>query len=72
MSVEGQPFSRFGIRVNNLLQPVDQKGTPLVENLMVVGSNLAGCNYPVEKCGGGVAVSTGYKAGRLAGGMTCE
>jgi len=72
LSREGQPFSRFGIRVNNLLLPVDQKGAPLVENLMVVGSNLAGCNYPVEKCGGGVALSTGYKAGRLAGGMTCE
>jgi len=72
LSTGGQPFSRFGIKVNNLLQPVDKKGYPLLENLLVAGSILAGCNYPVEKCGGGVALSTGYKAGRLAGGMTCE
>ncbi len=64
---DGHPFSKFGIVVNDRLQPVDGVGRVLVENLMVVGASLAGCNYPVEKCGGGVAVATGYKAGKLAG-----
>jgi glycerol-3-phosphate dehydrogenase subunit B len=63
----GHPFSKFGIEVNQRLQPLDEKGRVLLDNVMVVGSNLAGCNYPVEKCGNGVALATGYKAGRLAG-----
>jgi glycerol-3-phosphate dehydrogenase subunit B len=62
----GHPFSRFGITVNERLQPLDGRGRVVIENLLVVGANLAGGNYPVEKCGGGVAVATGYKAGRLA------
>lgn len=64
----GHPFSKFGIAVNDRLQPLDEKGRALLENVMVAGANLAGCNYPVEKCGGGVALATGYKAGKLASG----
>lgn len=62
----GHPFSRFGITVNERLQPLDDRGQVVIENLLVVGANLAGGNHPVEKCGGGVAVATGYKAGRLS------
>lgn len=64
----GHPFSRFGIAVNERLQPLDGRGRVLVENLLVIGASLAGCNYTVEKCGNGVAVATGYKAGKLAAG----
>ncbi len=67
LGMEGQPFSKFGIVVNDSLQPVDARGHVLIENLMVAGANLAGCNYPVEKCGNGVALATGYMAGKLAG-----
>lgn len=67
LSRDGHSFNTFGIVVNDCLQPVDSQGQVLVENLMVTGANLAGCNYPVEKCGHGVAVATGYKAGKLAG-----
>lgn len=66
LNMEGHPFNQFGIVVNDRLQPVDSQGQVLVENLMVTGANLAGCNYPVEKCGNGVAVATGYKAGKMA------
>lgn len=67
LSMEGHSFSRTGIEVNHNLQPVDHDGRVLVENLLVAGANLSGCNYPIEKCGNGVALATGYKAGRLAG-----
>ncbi|MFZ5596931.1 MAG: anaerobic glycerol-3-phosphate dehydrogenase subunit GlpB [Bacillota bacterium] len=63
----GHPFSRFGIVANSRLQPLDSRGRPIIENLAVAGANLAGSNYPIEKCGNGVAVATGYKAGILAG-----
>lgn len=64
---QGQPFNRFGIAVNNLLQPVDVDGSVLAENILVTGANIAEANYPVEKCGNGLALVTGYKAGLLAG-----
>lgn len=67
LAQEGQPFSKFGIEVNDRLQPVNHQGQLLVENLLVVGANLAHCNYPIEKCGSGIALATGYKAGKLAG-----
>nr|WP_204619430.1 anaerobic glycerol-3-phosphate dehydrogenase subunit GlpB [Desulforadius tongensis] len=65
LDLKGQPFNKFGIAVNDHLQPVDESGQVLVKNLMVTGANLAGCNYPIEKCGNGVALATGYKAGKL-------
>ncbi|MFZ5643821.1 MAG: anaerobic glycerol-3-phosphate dehydrogenase subunit GlpB [Bacillota bacterium] len=64
---EGHPFSKLGISVNYRLQALDSRGNTMVDNLVVAGSNLAGCNYPIEKCGSGVAVATGYMAGKLAG-----
>ncbi|GAB6179682.1 glycerol-3-phosphate dehydrogenase subunit GlpB [Desulfotomaculum defluvii] len=67
LSKEGHPFNKFGIEVNDRLQPVNGWGEVVLENVMVVGSNVAGCNVPVEKCGNGVALTTGYKAGKLAG-----
>lgn len=65
LGMEGHPFNEFGIVVNDHLQPVDNQGQTIIDNLMIVGANLAGCNYPIEKCGNGVAVATGYKAGKL-------
>ncbi|MHB8157758.1 MAG: anaerobic glycerol-3-phosphate dehydrogenase subunit GlpB [Desulfocucumaceae bacterium] len=67
LSMKGHSFCKFGIAVNDRLQPVDGQGRVLVDNLAVAGSNLYGCNHPVEKCGNGVALATGYLAGKLAG-----
>lgn len=72
LSLEGQPFSKFGIKVNDCLQPVNDQMQVLVENLRVVGANLSNCNYSIEKCGNGVALATGYKAGKLVGGAGNE
>ncbi|ABO51347.1 glycerol 3-phosphate dehydrogenase (quinone) subunit B [Desulforamulus reducens MI-1] len=67
LSLEGHPFSKFGIEVNNHLQPVNSQGEVVIKNIRVIGANLAGANYPIEKCGNGVALATGYKAGKLVG-----
>lgn len=67
LSQAGQPFNEFGIVVNNQLQPLDEQGQIVLENVLITGANLAGCNYPIEKCGNGVALASGYKAGKLAG-----
>lgn len=70
LALSGQPFNKFGLTVNDNLQPVDGQGRVVLENVLITGANLAGCNYPVEKCGNGVALATGYKAGKLAGGVS--
>ncbi|RYD03013.1 hypothetical protein N752_21625 [Desulforamulus aquiferis] len=67
LAMEGQPFNKFGIRVNDSLHPIDNQGQVLVENLLVTGANLSGSNFAIEKCGNGVALATGYKAGKLVG-----
>ncbi|MGQ9558607.1 MAG: anaerobic glycerol-3-phosphate dehydrogenase subunit GlpB [Desulfurispora sp.] len=64
----GHAFNSFGLRVNEKLQPVDEEGRVCLENVLAAGAILAGSNWPVEKCGGGVALSSGYKAGQLAAG----
>lgn len=66
LSLQGHEFNTFGIEANDRLQPLDAKGDVLLENVMVTGANLAGANYPIEKCGSGIALTTGYKAGKLA------
>ncbi|CCO08647.1 anaerobic glycerol-3-phosphate dehydrogenase subunit GlpB [Desulforamulus hydrothermalis] len=67
LSLEGHLFNQMGINVNDNLQPVDDAGRVILENVLVTGANLAGSNHSVEKCGNGVAVASGYKAGKLAG-----
>lgn len=67
LSLAGQPFNEFGVVVNEHLQPLDEQGEIVLENVLITGANLAGCNYPIEKCGNGVALASGYKAGKLAG-----
>ncbi|WP_003540628.1 anaerobic glycerol-3-phosphate dehydrogenase subunit GlpB [Desulfotomaculum nigrificans] len=67
LSMAGHLFNQMGIKVNEHLRPVDKTGEVIIENVMVTGANLAGCNHPIEKCGNGVAVASGYKAGKLAG-----
>ncbi|MEW6698460.1 MAG: anaerobic glycerol-3-phosphate dehydrogenase subunit GlpB [Bacillota bacterium] len=67
LAMEGHLFNQMGIKVNSCLQPVDDRGRAILENVMITGANLAGCNYAIEKCGNGVAVASGYKAGKLTG-----
>ncbi|MBC9785704.1 anaerobic glycerol-3-phosphate dehydrogenase subunit B [Heliobacterium chlorum] len=67
LSLKGHPFNRFGIDVNDRLQPVDGQSKVILENVLVTGANLAGSEFSIEKCGNGVALASGFKAGKLAG-----
>lgn len=67
LDIAGQPFNEFGIQVNDKLQPVDEAGVIVAENLYAAGAVIAGANFAIEKSGNGIALVTGYKAGKLAG-----
>lgn len=62
MPTGGHAFIRSGIRADETFRP--QGWT----NVYVCGRMLAGCDPYAAYCGGGVAVSTGWRAGELAGG----
>jgi len=66
LAPEGQPFNRFGVAVDKNLQPIDHDGQVVYANLFAAGGILAQGDSMTEKSGGGVAISTGYWAGRNA------
>lgn len=61
------PFARFGVDVDESLRPLDSSGSVEYENLRAVGELLGGPDYIAEQSGDGVAIATGYAAGRRAG-----
>jgi glycerol-3-phosphate dehydrogenase subunit B len=64
---DGQPFAKTGIAVDASLRPVNAAGDIQLNNLYIAGRNLAGYDNCMEKSGNGVAVASGYYAGKLAG-----
>ena len=60
-----QGFSMTGIFTNENLNPIDESGKVLFENLHVIGANLGGCDKIFEKSLGGVAISSAYKAAMI-------
>ena len=60
-----QGFSMTGILTNNNLNPVDENGRVLFDNLHVVGANLGGVDFIYERSAGGVAISSAYKAAMI-------
>ena len=60
-----QGFSMTGILTNDNLNPVDESGKVLFENLHVVGANLGGADFIFERSAGGVAISSAYKGANL-------
>ena len=62
----GQPFGKFGVKVDDKMRPVDDAGNVLLENVFVAGKTLAGYDYCSEKSGNGVALATAYRAGLKA------
>ena len=62
----GQPFNGFGVEVDRNLQPVDLRGEVVYSNLFAAGGIIAHGDSMNEKSGGGIAVSTGYMAGKNA------
>lgn len=61
-----QPYARIGIEVDQFLRPLDpERGGIVVNNIMVAGRMLAHWDPWVDKCGAGVSLATGYRAGQL-------
>lgn len=58
-------FARFGVDVTRDLRPESSDG-PHFENLFAAGSVIGGQNFVAEQSRTGVAVVTGYEAGRNA------
>jgi glycerol-3-phosphate dehydrogenase subunit B len=64
MHAEGQPVFRAGIAVDAAMRPVDSQGQPLYQNVRVAGTLLAGAEPIRERCYEGLALATGFAAGR--------
>ena len=58
----GHPIERAGVRTDDDLRPVDAAGLVLVDNIRIAGSLLAGQRYIRERCGDGVAITSGRHA----------
>ena len=67
LDASGHPIYRAGVEVNGAYQPLDSEGQVVYENLMVIGTGLAHCDALRERAFEGVALVTGYQAGKLIG-----
>jgi glycerol-3-phosphate dehydrogenase subunit B len=60
----GHPLEKAGIRTDAELRPVAADGVSLFDNVRVAGSLIAGQRYIRERCGDGVALTSGWRAAR--------
>lgn len=60
-----QGFSMTGVFTNDNLNPVDENGKVLFDNVHVVGANLGGSDFIYERSAGGIAISSAYKAAMI-------
>ena len=66
----GHPLEAAGVRVDRELRPIAAPGgAPVFDNVRIVGSLLAGQRYLRERCGDGVALSSGWLAARSIRGI---
>jgi glycerol-3-phosphate dehydrogenase subunit B len=61
----GHPLEAAGIRTDKDLRPLDSSGKPVLENVKVVGTMLAGQRYLRERCRDGVDIASGWRAARV-------
>ena len=64
LSSTGHPVFRTGIKTNQDFQPVGHTGELLLQNLFTAGTTLAGCDPIHERSLEGIALVSGYLAGR--------
>ena len=60
-----QGFAMTGIFTDDNLNPLDEDGKIIYDNLHVVGANLGGADFIFERSAGGVAISSAYKAAMI-------
>jgi glycerol-3-phosphate dehydrogenase subunit B len=63
-----QPILSAGLRVDAALRPVDERGEPVHPRLHAAGAVIGGHEQATDGTGLGVAILTGYLAGRRAAG----
>lgn len=66
MSAAPQPFASFGVATDRELRPLDAGGRVVLDNVRFAGASLGGCDHSYEKSGNGVALVSGWSAGRAA------
>ncbi len=64
---DGHPIFRAGVGVNANLRPLDAADRVVYHNVTVGGNALAGADAIRERCYAGLALATGWKAGKLLG-----
>lgn len=57
-----QPYSRFGLKVDRFMRPLDHRGKPFLQNLFAAGGILAGADRTIEGSRQGIDLSTAYHA----------
>lgn len=62
-----QPLLSAGLRVDTALRPVDDRGRPVHPRLFAAGAVIGGHEQATDGTGLGVAILTGFLAGRGAG-----
>ncbi|MGQ9839070.1 MAG: anaerobic glycerol-3-phosphate dehydrogenase subunit B [Anaerolineae bacterium] len=62
MSLQGHPIHRAGVRVNGRMQPLDEAGNVVLENVRIAGRLLAGYDPLAEGSTEGVWLATAYRA----------
>ena len=65
-------FARMGVRVDSTMRPVSSQAAVCWNNVFFAGRSLGGYDYATEKSGHGVAVATGWQAGRMAAAAASE
>jgi glycerol-3-phosphate dehydrogenase subunit B len=63
-----QPLLSAGLRAGADLRPLDERGRPVFDRLFVAGAVLGGHEQATDGTGLGVAILTGFLAGRMAAG----
>ena len=65
---DGHPLYRYGVQVDQHLKPVGLQGESLYPNLFAVGGLLNGCDSLHERSLEGIALASGYAAGKEVAG----
>jgi len=60
-----QGFSMTGIFTDANLNPIDESGAVIYENLHIIGANLGGVDKIFERSMGGIAIASAYKGAIL-------
>lgn len=66
MSTKGHAIFRSGVRTDSDLRPINVDGLVVFENLAVVGASLADCDPIRERSLEGIALVSGFQAGKQA------